>query len=85
MARALDRAKQFLAFHYGSNDRMTIDQAVKQLPSMRNPEDPSQRFDVLEVWGYIYKGRYRMRFIYYNSRAVGCVLMGEEILEYARL
>jgi hypothetical protein len=84
-ARALDRAKQFLTFHSGPDDRMTIDKTVKQLPSMRNPEDPSQRFDVLEVWGYIYKGRYRMRFIYYNSRATSCVLMGEEILEYARL
>ena len=84
-ARALDRAKQFLTFHYGPDDRMTIDKTVKQMPSMRNPEDPSQKFDVLEVWGYIYKGRYRMRFIYYNSPATRCVLIGEEILEYARL
>jgi hypothetical protein len=52
---------------------------------MRNPADPKQKFNVLEIWGYIYKGRYRMRFIYYNSPATGCLLMGEEILEYARL
>ncbi len=84
-AGARDRAKQLLTFHYGPDDRMTIDKAVKQLPSMRNPEDPKQEFEVLEIWGYIYKGRYRMRFIYYNSPATSCLLMGEEILEYARL
>jgi hypothetical protein len=81
---AADRAKQLLTFHSGPDERMTIDKAVKQLPSMRNPGDPKQTFEVLEIWGYIYKGRYRMRFIYYNSRATACLLMGEEILEYAR-
>ena len=64
---------------------MTIDKTVKQLPSLANPEDPKQKFEVLEVWGNIYKGRYRMRFLYYNSPATSCLLMGEEILEYARL
>ena len=84
-AGAIDRAKQLLTFHAGSDERMTIDKTVKQLPSIRNPEDPKQTFEVLEIWGYIYKGRYRMRFMYYNSRATACLLMGEEILEYARL
>lgn len=83
-ARTIDRAKQLLTFHTGPDDRMTIDKTVKQLPSIRNPEDPSQKFDVLETWGYIYKGSYRMRFIYYNSPPASCLLMGEEILEYAR-
>jgi pentose-5-phosphate-3-epimerase len=43
-----------------------------------------RRYDVLEVWGNVYKGSYRMRFIY---ALVGpdCVLMGEEILEDASL
>jgi hypothetical protein len=84
-ASAVDRAKQLLTFHAGPDDRMTIDKTVKQLPPMRNPEDRTQKFDVLEIWGNIYKGRYRMRFIYYNSSATSCLLMGEEILEYARL
>ena len=84
-APAIDRAKQLLTFHSGPDDRLTIDKTVKQLPSMRNPGNPAQRFNVLEIWGYIYKGRYRMRFIYYNSSATSCLLMGEEILEYARL
>jgi hypothetical protein len=39
---------------------------------------------VLEVWGYIYKGRYRMRFIYFHF-GKSCILMGQEILEYAKL
>jgi hypothetical protein len=39
---------------------------------------------VLEVWGHIYKGRYRMRLIY-HPLAGECVLMGQEILEYADL
>ena len=83
-SRAVDRAKQLLTFHSGADDRMTIDETVKQLPSIRNPENPAQSFQVLEAWGYIYKGRYRMRFLYFNSRATSCLLMGEEILEYAR-
>jgi hypothetical protein len=79
-----ERAKQLLIFHSGPDDRMTIEKTVKQMPSVRNPADPKQKLDVLEIWGYIYKGRYRMRLIYYNSRATSCLLMGEEILEYGR-
>jgi hypothetical protein len=84
-ARAIDRAGKLLAFHFGPDDRMTIDKTVKQLPSMRNPANPAQSFQVLEVWGYIYKGKYRMRLLYFNSPANSCILMGEEILEYAQL
>ncbi len=80
---ALDQAKKLLTFHMGPDDRMTIDNTIKELPSMRNPEDPKQKFEVLEAWGYVYKARYRMRFIYYTSPATSCRLMGEEILEYA--
>jgi hypothetical protein len=82
---AINRAKQLLAFHAGADERTTIDKTAKQLPSIRNPEDPNQKFEVLEVWGYIYKGKYRMHFLYYNSPATRCLLMGEEILEFARL
>jgi len=38
----------------------------------------------VEVWGYVYKGQYRMRFIYAQPPQ-NCVLMGQEILEYADL
>ena len=40
------------------------------------------RLDVLEVWGYIYKAEYRMRFIYIQSKDKNsCALMGQEIIE----
>ncbi len=38
------------------------------------------KFDVLEVWGYIYKAEYRMRFIYAQIPG-SCLLMGQEIIE----
>src|SRR3954469_14216175 len=81
---AREQARRLLVFHSGPDDRTTIENTVKQMPSVRNPEDSRQKFDVLEIWGYIYKGRYRMRLIYYNSPATSCLLMGEEILEYGR-
>ena len=39
-----------------------------------------QTFDVLEVWGHIYKADYRMRLIYAQIKG-SCALMGQEILE----
>jgi hypothetical protein len=80
---ALTRAKLLLTFHSGPDQRMTIDKTVTRLPPLRNPENPKQKFEVLEVWGEIYKARYRMHLIYYNSASTRCLLMGEEILEFA--
>jgi hypothetical protein len=81
---ATDQAKKLLEFHFGSDSRIEIDKNVKEMTPIRNPANEKQSFDVLEVWGYIYKGQYRMRFIY--ARIPGqCVLMGQEILEYASL
>jgi hypothetical protein len=73
-----------LEFHFGKSDRIETDGYATELPSLSNPADPRQHFKVLEVWGYIYKGQYRMRFIYAVSPAHDCTLMGQEILEYAR-
>lgn len=81
---ATEQAQKLLAFHFGPDSRMEIDKSVKELTPIRNPANKKQLFDVLEVWGYIYKGQYRMRLIY--ARLPGeCVLMGQEILEYASL
>lgn len=55
-----------------------IDDKVKQLSSIRALKGKG-KFDVLEVYGYIYKASYRMRFIY--TQGPGCTLMGQEILE----
>lgn len=81
---ATEQAKKLLEFHFGPDSRSEIDKTVKMRSPLRNPANKKQLFDVLEVWGYIYKGQYRMRFIY--ARLPGeCVLMGQEILEYANL
>ncbi|MDP9601399.1 UNVERIFIED_ORG: hypothetical protein J2W38_001169 [Variovorax paradoxus] len=81
---AVVRAKKLLTFHFGEDDRISISPDVKELPSIRNPANSKQQFKVLEVWGSIYKGNYRMRLIYYVSGA-DCTLMGQEVLEYASL
>lgn len=83
-AAATAQAAKLLAFHFGPDERIEVDRSVKELTSLRNPANRKQQFDVLQVWGHIYKGQYRMRFIY--ARLPGdCLLMGQEILEYADL
>ncbi len=81
---AREQAQKLLAFHVGDDDRIEIDKTVKTLLSMRNPANRLQRFDVLEVWGRIYKGQYRLRLIYARIPKE-CVLMGQEVIEYASL
>jgi len=83
-AAASKQAQRLLTFHLGPDDRIEIDQAVKVLAPMRNPANRKQSFDVLEVWGNVYKGQYRMHFIYAQMKG-DCVLMGQEILEHASL
>jgi hypothetical protein len=83
-APAIEQARKLLSFHADGDDRIEIDKAVKELPSLRNPANEQQRFQVLEVWGYIYKARYRMRLIY-APMGGSCTLMGQEVLEYAKL
>jgi hypothetical protein len=84
-AEAVKQAKRLLVFHLGqSDDRIEVDEMVKALPSIRNPVNKNQSFDVLEVWGYVYKGKYRMHFMYAQLKDE-CLLMGQEILEYANL
>jgi hypothetical protein len=81
---AVEHAKKLLELHFGLDDRMAIDPSVSILKPIKNPAKPSQIFEVLEVWGNIYKGQYRMRFIY-AKELKECVLMGQEILEWAKL
>jgi len=78
------QAHKLLAYHVDGDDRIEIDTSVRTLLSMRNPANRLQRFDVLEVWGRIYKGQYRLRLIYARIPNE-CVLMGQEVLEYAGL
>ncbi|WP_284347961.1 hypothetical protein [Roseisolibacter agri] len=88
-ADARSHAARLLALHRGPDDRIAIDSAVRVLAPVRNPVGgtPPQLLDVLEVQGYIYRARYRMRFLYAPLRETPneCVLMGQEILELARV
>ncbi len=84
-ADAIKQAKKLLVFHLDGEDKnVHIGDEAKPLPSILNPASSKQRFDVLEVWGSFYKGEYRMRLEYYRM-GDECVLMGQEILEIARL
>lgn len=78
--QAMTEAKKLLAFYHDNDDRAEVDSNVTPLMKIQNPENKAQYFDVLQVWGYVYKGKYRMRLIFLDD----CTLMGEEILEYAR-
>ena len=81
---ATEQATKLLEFHYGAGSRIEIDKNVKAISPIHSPANKKQSLDVLEVWGYVYKAQYRMHFIY--ARVPGqCVLMGQEILEYASL
>ncbi|MGB5215372.1 MAG: hypothetical protein WBN88_17205 [Anderseniella sp.] len=81
---ALKQAKKLLEFHFGGpDDRMEIEQVAKPVLPIKNPVG-KDNYDVLQVWAWIYKGRYRMQFIY-GYAGEECVLMGQEILEYANL
>jgi hypothetical protein len=84
---AMARAKKLLSFHVDMKeleDRMGFEGAVI-LPSIKNPKAPEQKFEVLEVIGYISpRGEYRMRFIYFIMKGGDCLLMGQEILEKAK-
>jgi hypothetical protein len=60
-------------------NRFAIDDTVKELAPIKVLKG-NGKFDVLEVWGHIYKADYRMRFIYAQIKD-SCTLMGEEILE----
>lgn len=80
---ATKHARKLLEFHFGPDERIGIDETAKLVGLLKNPAGKGQ-FDVLEVWGFIYKGRYRMRFIYAQIPDE-CILMGQEILEYANV
>ena len=83
-AAALSQAEKLLAFHSDGDNRAEVASHAKALPTIINPANKKQRFLVLEVMGFVYKGNYRMRFLYYPIDG-DCVLMGQEILELSRL
>jgi hypothetical protein len=77
---AVARATPLLQLHFEDPQvEVGIGDEVRELAPIKALKG-SGRFDVLEVWGYIYKAEYRMRFIYAQIPD-SCVLMGQEILE----
>jgi len=80
-ADAVAKAMPLMKLHFDQAENLEnagIDEKVTVLPPIKALKGKG-RFDVLEVWGHIYKADYRMRFIYAQMK--GCVLMGQEILE----
>jgi hypothetical protein len=77
---ARDRATPLLRFHFEDPQAdVGIGDEVKELAPVKALKG-SGKFDVLEVWGYIYKAEYRMHFIYAQIPGE-CLLMGQEIIE----
>jgi outer membrane lipoprotein-sorting protein len=81
VTNAIAKAKDLLRFHGNveANQPAEVETQVKVLPPIKALKGKGQ-FDVLEVWGHIYKADYRMRLIYAQIKG-SCVLMGQEILE----
>jgi hypothetical protein len=80
-ADAIAKADQLLRFHgeIQAGQPAAVDENVKVLPPVKALRG-NGRFDVLDVWGHIYKADYRMRLIYAQIKG-SCALMGQEILE----
>jgi hypothetical protein len=80
-ADALQKAKVLLRLQSeaDASQPLDVEDSVKLLPPVKALKGKG-RFDVLEVWGHVYKADYRMRFIYAQIPNT-CALMGQEILE----
>ena len=77
---AIKRATPLLKFHFENEQAdVGIDDTAKTLAPIKALSGRG-KYDVLEVWGHIYKADYRMRFIYAQGDD-SCLLMGQEILE----
>ena len=78
---ALKQAEKLLRFHVGVDDgaSVNVEQAsLRQMAPARAPVGQA-RYYVLQLWGNVYKARYRMRLLY--MQGVDCALIGQEILE----
>jgi hypothetical protein len=81
-ADAAVKARALLALHLDDAElakSLAVDPAVKVLAPAKALKG-SGRFDVLELWGHVYKADYRIRFLYAQIKG-SCVLMGQEVLD----
>jgi hypothetical protein len=79
------RATSLLTLHFNDGREgevnLQIDDKITKIEPVAALKGDG-KFDVFEVYGYIYKATYRMRFIYAQI-ADSCVLMGQELIEVA--
>ena len=86
-ANARARAADLLSFHVRDDlpnakpPDIVIGQFVRKLPSIRNPANRTQHLDVLEVFGSVDRGEFRVRLVYIG-RIARCVLVGQEVLNW---
>ena len=79
---AIAKAGKLIRLHFAEDSNTTeinnlyIDEKVVKMAPLKAPGGKG-KLDVLEVNASIYKGDYRMRFIYVQGH---CTLMGQEIL-----
>lgn len=81
-ADALQQAEKLLKFHNNNDDRAEVSKDSSKFIGSVPALVGKGHFDVLEVWGSVYKGEYRMHFLY-AQLPDDCALMGEEILEHS--
>jgi hypothetical protein len=84
-ADARVQALKLLRFHVDGDERAAIEPGgPRKVGTIAPLGGGKHRFDVLELWGDVYKGSYRIRLIYADV-AGECVLMGQEIYERSDL
>ena len=79
---AIARAKPLLTLHFGEGkpvENLSVEDTAKPMPPLKSPGGKTM-LDVLEVWGHVYKGSYRMRFLYLRVKET-CALIGQEVIE----
>lgn len=68
---ALQRAPALLKLHLpDSGHPFGFGDQVEQITPIANPAAPRQTFDVLQGWGFVYKAKYRLRFLYAQGEGV---------------
>lgn len=80
---AIEKAPKLIEYHFGDLNGFIVEidrDSVKNLKPIKSSADGSESLTVVEVWGTIYKGNYRTRFIF-STKAGDCLLVGQEVLE----
>lgn len=83
-ATALASANLLLPFYLASEAGVKYEYGDVLLKGTIKSPNGKMKYDVLEVFGFVYKAEYRMRFIFANI-GEDCLLMGQEILDMSSL